>query len=38
LTFVETARVEKDEFNMFRVVNGLIVELEGTADNARLCQ
>ena len=30
--------VETDEFNMYRIVDGLIVELEGTADNARLCQ
>jgi predicted ester cyclase len=32
------ARVETDEFDMYRVVDGLIVEVEGTADNARLCQ
>lgn len=30
------ARVETDEFNMYRIVNGLIHEVEGTADNARL--
>lgn len=30
------AQVETDEFNMYRVVGGLIVQLEGTADNARL--
>ena len=29
-------RVETDEFNMYRIVDGLIVEVEGTADNARL--
>ena len=28
------AHVATDEFNMYRVVDGLIVELEGTADNA----
>jgi predicted ester cyclase len=28
--------VETDEFNMYRIVNGLIHEVEGTADNARL--
>jgi predicted ester cyclase len=32
------ARVETDEFDMYRVIDGLIVELEGTADNARLCR
>jgi predicted ester cyclase len=32
------ARVETDEFDMYRIVDGLIVEVEGTADNARLCQ
>ncbi len=31
-------KVETDEFNMYRIVNGLIVEVEGTADNARLSQ
>ena len=31
-------RVETDEFDMYRIVDGLIVEVEGTADNARLCQ
>lgn len=31
------AQVRTDEFNMYRLVDGLIVELEGTADNARLC-
>ena len=30
--------VETDEFDMYRIVDGLIVEVEGTADNARLCQ
>lgn len=29
-------KVETDEFNMYRIVDGLIVEVEGTADNARL--
>jgi predicted ester cyclase len=29
-------RVETDEFDMYRLVDGLIVEVEGTADNARL--
>ena len=28
--------VETDEFDMYRIVDGLIVEVEGTADNARL--
>jgi predicted ester cyclase len=32
------AQVETDEFDMYRIVDGLIVEVEGTADNARLCQ
>jgi predicted ester cyclase len=32
------ARVETDEFDMYRVVEGLIIEVEGTADNARLRQ
>jgi aspartyl-tRNA synthetase len=32
------ARVETDEFDMYRIVDGLIVEVEGTADNARLAQ
>ena len=32
------ARVETDEFDMYRIVDGLIVEVEGTADNARLCR
>jgi predicted ester cyclase len=32
------ARVATDEFDMYRIVDGLIVEVEGTADNARLCQ
>ncbi len=31
-------RVETDEFDMYRIVDGLIVEVEGTADNARLRQ
>jgi predicted ester cyclase len=31
-------RVETDEFDMYRIVDGLIVEVEGTADNARLSQ
>lgn len=31
-------KVETDEFNMYRIVDGLIVEVEGTADNARLSQ
>lgn len=30
--------VETDEFDMYRIVDGVIVEVEGTADNARLCQ
>lgn len=30
------AQVETDEFNMYRIVDGLICEVEGTADNARL--
>jgi predicted ester cyclase len=29
-------RVETDEFNLYRVVDGRIHEVEGTADNARL--
>lgn len=29
--------VETDEFDMYRVVDGLIHEVYGTADNARLC-
>lgn len=29
-------RVATDEFDMYHVVDGLIVEVEGTADNARL--
>jgi predicted ester cyclase len=29
-------KVETDEFNMYRIVDGVIVEVEGTADNARL--
>lgn len=29
-------QVDTDEFDMYRIVNGLIVEVEGTADNARL--
>jgi predicted ester cyclase len=28
--------VDTDEFDMYRIVDGLIVEVEGTADNARL--
>jgi predicted ester cyclase len=28
--------VATDEFDMYRIVDGLIVEVEGTADNARL--
>lgn len=32
------SRVETDEFDMYRIVDGLIVEVEGTADNARLCR
>ncbi len=32
------ARVETDEFDMYRIVDGVIVEVDGTADNARLCQ
>lgn len=31
-------RVETDEFNMYRFHNDLIVEVEGTADNARLAR
>ncbi len=30
------SRVETDEFDLYRIVDGLIVEVEGTADNARL--
>lgn len=30
------SRVETDEFDMYRMADGLIVELVGTADNARL--
>ena len=30
-------RVATDEFDMYRIVDGLIREVEGTADNARLC-
>jgi hypothetical protein len=30
-------RVETDEFNMYRISDNLIHEVEGTADNARLC-
>jgi predicted ester cyclase len=30
-------RVETDEFDMYRIIDGLIWEVEGTADNARLC-
>lgn len=29
--------VETDEFDIYRIVNGLIHEVYGTADNARLC-
>lgn len=32
------APVETDEFDMYRIVDGLILEVEGTADNARLRQ
>ncbi|OYO20063.1 hypothetical protein BI335_00365 [Enemella evansiae] len=32
------SRVETDEFDMYRIVDGRIVEVEGTADNARLCR
>jgi predicted ester cyclase len=32
------ASVETDEFNMYRFRDGVIIELEGTADNARLAQ
>ena len=32
------ARVETDEFDMYRIVNGLIREVVGTADNARLAE
>lgn len=32
------ARVETDEFDMYRIVDGLILEVVGTADNARLCE
>jgi predicted ester cyclase len=31
-------KVETDEFDMYRIVDGLIVEVEGTADNAWLSQ
>ncbi|MEV6281938.1 ester cyclase [Kribbella sp. NPDC051770] len=30
------SKVETDEFDLYRVVDGQIVEVEGTADNARL--
>jgi len=30
-------RIETDELDMYRIVDGLIHEVEGTADNARLC-
>lgn len=30
-------RVETVEFDLYRIVDGLIHEVEGTADNARLC-
>lgn len=30
-------RVETDEFDMCRIIDGLVHEVEGTADNARLC-
>jgi predicted ester cyclase len=32
------SRVETHELDMYRIVGGLIVEVEGTADNARLRQ
>lgn len=32
------SQVETDEFDMYRIVDGLIVEVIGTADNFRLCQ
>jgi predicted ester cyclase len=32
------ARVETDEFDMYHIIDGLIVEVEGTADSARLSQ
>ena len=32
----DNAWVESDEFDMYRIVGGLICEVEGTADNARL--
>ncbi len=32
------ARVQTDEFDMYRIIDGLIHEVEGTADNARLCR
>ena len=31
------SRVETEEFDMYRIVDGLICEVYGTADNARLC-
>jgi predicted ester cyclase len=31
-------QVETDEFDMYRIVEGRIVEVEGTADDARLCE
>lgn len=34
----EGTRVETDEFDMYRIIDGLIHEVEGTADNARLCK
>ncbi len=30
-------RVETSEFDMYRITDGLIHEVEGTVDNARLC-
>jgi predicted ester cyclase len=30
-------RIETDELDMYRILDGLIHEVEGTADNARLC-
>ncbi len=32
------SRVQTDEFDMYRIVDGLIHEVHGTADNARLCR
>jgi predicted ester cyclase len=33
----DATRVETQEFDMYRIMDGRIHEVEGTADNARLC-